>query len=120
LAKLLAPAEDKYPPLRRCWKDLEKLFMRDPAFGDGVFVQSWILMDFPFGSKGETALDYFEEFLRGIDGAEKVQPFIDAARSSRLVLHQDVMRTIRSRDGTSVARPMILDWQRRWLLVRNR
>ena len=50
-------------------------------------------MDFPFGPKGETALDYFEEFLKGIDEAPKFQPFIDAARKSRLGLHQDVMRT---------------------------
>ena len=33
--------ENKYPPLTRCWKELEKLFMSDPAFEDGVFVQSW-------------------------------------------------------------------------------
>jgi hypothetical protein len=86
-------AEDKYPPLTRCWKDLEQLFMHDPAFEDGVFIQSWILTDFPFGPKGETALDYFEQFLDGIDDAPKFQPFIDAARRSRLGLHQDVMRT---------------------------
>jgi hypothetical protein len=86
-------AENKHPPLTRCWKDLEQLFMRDPAFEDGVFIQSWILMDFPFGPKGETALDYFEQFLDGIDDAPKFQPFIDAARRSRLGLHQDVMRT---------------------------
>jgi hypothetical protein len=86
-------AEDKYPPLTRCWKDLEKLFMRDPAFEDGVFVQSWILMDFPFGPQGQTALDYFEEFLAGIDGPYTCQPFIVAARKSRLGLHQDVART---------------------------
>jgi hypothetical protein len=86
-------AENKHPPLTRCWKELEQLFMRDPAFEDGVFIQSWILMDFPFGPKGETTLDYFEQFLDGIDDAPKFQPFIDAARRSRLGLHQDVMRT---------------------------
>jgi len=86
-------AENKHPPLTRCWKDLEQLFMRDPAFEDGVLIQSWVLMDFPFGPKGETALDYFEEFLKGIDEAPKFQPFVDAARKSRLGLHQDVMRT---------------------------
>ena len=86
-------AENKHPPLTRCWKDLDQLFMQDPAFEDGVFVQSWALMDFPFGPKGETALDYFEQFLDGIDDARKFQPFVDAARKSRLGLHQDVMRT---------------------------
>lgn len=86
-------AEDKYAPLTRCWKDLERLFMSDPAFDDGVFVQSWILMDFPFGPKGETALDYFEDFLAGTDMAPQFQRFVDEARKSRLGLHQDVMRT---------------------------
>ncbi|MGA2451399.1 MAG: hypothetical protein ABTD50_22305 [Polyangiaceae bacterium] len=86
-------AEDKHPPLTRCWKDLEKLFMCDPAFEDGVFVESWILMDFPFGPNGQTALDYFEDFLRGSDVTHDFLPFIDAARKSRLGLHQDVMRT---------------------------
>jgi hypothetical protein len=86
-------AENKYPPLTRCWKELETLFMRDPAFDDGIFIQSWILMDFPFGPARQTALDYFEEFLKGTDAGPKFQRFIDEARRSRLGLHQDVMRT---------------------------
>lgn len=90
---LACVAEDKYPPLTRCWKDLERRFMRDPAFDDGVFVQSWVLIDFPFGPTGQTALDYFEEFLKGTDACPQFKPFIDEARKSRLGLHQDVMRT---------------------------
>lgn len=86
-------AEDKYPPLTRCWKELERLFMNDPAFDDGVFVQSWILMDFPFGPKGETALDHFDDLLKGTDVGPQFQRFIAAARESRLGLHQDIMRT---------------------------
>jgi hypothetical protein len=86
-------AENKHPPLTRCWKELERLFMNDPALDDGMFVQSWILMDFPVGPRGETTLDYFEEFLRGIPEGVQFQRFIDAARKSRLGLHQDVMRT---------------------------
>lgn len=86
-------AEDKYPPLTRCWKDLERRFMRDSAFDDGVFVQSWILMDFPFGPAGQTVLDYFDEFLEGTDVGSQFQSFIEAARKSRLGIHQDVMRT---------------------------
>jgi hypothetical protein len=86
-------AEDKYPPLTRCWKDLERRFMRDPAFDDGVFVQSWVLMDFPFGPSRETALDYFEAFLKGTDVEPQLRPFVEDARRSRLGLHQDVMRT---------------------------
>lgn len=86
-------AEDKYPPLTRCWKELERHFMTDPAFDDGVFVQSWILMDFPFGPKGETALDHFDDFLKGTDVGPHFQRFIAAARKSRLGLHQDIMRS---------------------------
>jgi hypothetical protein len=86
-------ADDKYPPLTRCWNDLKRYFMGREPFEDGVFVESWILMDFPFGPKGETALDYFEEFLRGNEAGPQYQPFIDAARRSRLGLHQDVLRT---------------------------
>lgn len=86
-------AEDKYPPLTRCWKDLERRFLHDAAFADGVMVQSWILMDFPFGPAGQTALDYFEEFLEGTEARAQMQSFLDAARGSRLGLHQDVMRT---------------------------
>jgi hypothetical protein len=86
-------AEDKYPPLTRCWKELEALFMKDPAFDDAFFVQSWILLDFPFGPERQTALDYFSEFLKGMDVAPHFQRFVDAAKRSRLGLHQDVMRT---------------------------
>ena len=86
-------AEDKYPPLTKCWNDLSRRFMHDPAFDEGVFVQSWILMNFPFGPARQTALDYFEEFLAGTVAAAELQPFLDAARRSRLGLHQDVLRS---------------------------
>ena len=83
-------AENTHPTLTRCWRDLERRFMRDPAFDDGVFVQSWVLFDFPFGSAGATALDHFDAFLEGKEARPRFQPFIEAARSSRLGLHQDV------------------------------
>lgn len=86
-------AENKYPALTRCWKDLERLFMSDPAFEDGVFVQSWALMDFPFGPERQTALDYFEEFLKGTEAGPGFLRFIDEARKSRLGLYQDAGRT---------------------------
>ena len=85
--------EDKYPPLTRCWKDLESQYMHDPAFDDGVFVQSWILLDFPFGPGGETALHYFAAFLREAGGGERLGPFIENAGKSRLGLYQDKGRT---------------------------
>jgi len=86
-------AENTYPPLTRCWKHLEQLFAKDPAFDDDVFIHSWILMDFPFGPARETALDYFQEFLEGTSVGSDLQPFIDEARRSRLGLYQDVIRT---------------------------
>ncbi len=86
-------AEDKFPPLTRCWKDLHDLFAGDASFSDGVLVESWILMDFPFGPEGQTVLDYFEQFLADVEGGIELQRFIDEARRSRLGLHQDVMHT---------------------------
>jgi hypothetical protein len=86
-------AEDKYPALTRCWKDLDRRFMSDPAFLEPVFVQAWILMDFPFGPGGRTVVDCFEEFLAGTEAGAQVRPFIASARASRLGLHQDVLRT---------------------------
>jgi len=44
-------ADDRYPPLSRCWRDLERLFMHAAPFDDDLFVQAWILLDFPFGPK---------------------------------------------------------------------
>lgn len=84
--------EDKYPPLTRCWKDLERLFLGDEEFDDGLFLTSWILMDFPFGPKRETALDYFESFFAGTPAGSQLQPFVDEARRSRLGLHQVAAR----------------------------
>src|SRR5262249_55708803 len=46
-----------------------------------------------FGPSGETALDYFEEFLKKTDAGSPFLAFIDDARRSRLGLHQDVVRT---------------------------
>ena len=85
-------SEDKFPPLTRCWKDLEKRFMGNPAFDDDMFVKR-ALIDFPFGPKDETALDYFEQFLEGTPGGDQFKCFITEARKSRLGLYQDVMRS---------------------------
>ena len=90
---IVCVVENKYPAFTRCWKDLEKLFMGDPAFEDGVFVQSWALMDFPFGPERQTAVDYFEDFLEETEAGPGFQRFIDEARRSRLGLYQDAGRT---------------------------
>ena len=31
-------AENKHPPLTRCWRELEELFMRDPGFEDDHYL----------------------------------------------------------------------------------
>ena len=67
--------------------------MGDEEFDDGRFVTSWILMDFPFGPRRETALDYFEAFFAGTPAGSRLQPFVDEARRSRLGLHQFTART---------------------------
>ena len=85
--------ENKYPPLTRCWKDLDRLFMSDRTFDDVMVVQAWIMMDFPFGPQHQTAVDYFEEFLKDTEVGPQFQEFIDETRRSRLGLYQDVMRT---------------------------
>jgi hypothetical protein len=87
-------AGDKYPPLTRCWKELETLFLTDPLFDDEMFVQAWILFDFPFGPKGETVLDYFHaEMVAGREDRERLRAFVEGARKSRLGLWQDTGRT---------------------------
>lgn len=78
--------EKKYPALNRCNQELERLFSKDPAFADGLLVQSWMLINFPCDSQGLTVLDHFEQFLSGNGHLEEFRVFIDAARVSRLGL----------------------------------
>ena len=85
--------EKRNPAFSRCWDDLDKTFVRDPVFEDGVFVQAWAFCDFPCGPGERTILDGFEGFL-----AEKVPEhgfglFIDQMRRSRLGLYQEVLST---------------------------
>jgi hypothetical protein len=86
-------AENKHPALKKAWQELDRLFMSDPSFDDPEFVPCWLLMDFPFGPEGQTALDYFEDFLGNSESAARFKPFIKEARRSRLGLYQDVMRS---------------------------
>jgi hypothetical protein len=86
-------ATDKYPPVTRCWKELDALFMSDPLWDDETFVQAWILFDFPFGPKGETVLDYFHAEMGPGSEGERLRPFVEGARKSRLGLWQDTGRT---------------------------
>jgi hypothetical protein len=85
--------ENKLPALTRCWKDLERLFMRDAAFREGYFVPSWILFDFPCDADRRTALDHFDGFLEGCGRREQFGAFLRAMRGTRLGLYQEIMRT---------------------------
>lgn len=85
--------EDKYPALTRCWNDLQGLFGKDAAFRDGIFIPSWVFMDFPCGPGGRTVLDLFEAFLAESEQLERFDRFIRAARASRLGLYQEVQRS---------------------------
>ncbi|MDX2054405.1 MAG: hypothetical protein SFV15_18535 [Polyangiaceae bacterium] len=84
--------ENKFPPLTRCWKELDRLFTRDAAFRDGMFVPSWIMFDFPCESNGRTLLDCFEDFLDE-NGREHFAVFLSAIRPTRLGLYQEILRT---------------------------
>lgn len=83
------------PALSRCWKDLEGRFMQDPAFSAEVFIPSWILLDFPCGPDGRTAVDYFETWLGSHSQLQPFKKFIDAVRPTRLGLYQEVVRSKR-------------------------
>jgi hypothetical protein len=77
--------------LSRCWEELDRLFMNETIFDDDVFVQSWIFCDFPYGPENQTALDYFEIFLKESGLVENYQYFIDQMRKSRLGLYQEII-----------------------------
>lgn len=93
LYAVAAIAENKLPALTRCWRDLERLFMRDPAFSEGYFVPSWILFDFPCDADGRTVLDHFEDFLADGENREQFAEFLRATRGTRLGIYQEILRT---------------------------
>ncbi len=93
LFALACIAEDKHPALTRCWKELDRLFMRDPALSNEFFVPSWVLFDFPCGPARQTVLDHFQRFAEEAGRAEHFAPFIEAAAGSRLGLYQEVLRS---------------------------
>lgn len=80
--------ENHYPALTKCWNDLEKTFLNDDIFDDGVFVQSWIFCDFPCDDAGKTALDHFEIFVQG---DKHFTAFIQEMKRSRLGVYQEIM-----------------------------
>lgn len=85
--------ENQFPSLSNCWKEIELLFLNDEIFDDGIFLQSWIFCDFPFGPEKRTVLDRFEEFVETIDALSYFQYFIDSMKVSRLGLYQEILST---------------------------
>jgi hypothetical protein len=86
-------AENKFPPLTRCWNDLENNFMSDEIFDDELFIQSWIYFDFPLNAKGETLLDQFQIFIKEAGRSDEFQGFISEMKKSRLGLYQETSST---------------------------
>ena len=94
-------AKNHYPPLTRCWNELEKFFIDKTAFQDVVFVQAWIFFDFPFGKDGETLLDFYEEYLKKEIKNDKFQYFVDQMRKTRMGLYRELLssrKTIKFRE----------------------
>jgi hypothetical protein len=85
--------ENKYPALTNCWKDLEKKFVKDPIFDDGIFIQSWIYFDFPLSKNGQTLLDEFQIFCKENSIYPHFEIFINEMKRSRLGLYQEIRST---------------------------
>lgn len=83
--------EKQFPPLTRCWEEISRLFIHDKIFDDGVFLESWVFCDFPFGPENETVLNYFEDFIEKSDVASNFQYFINLMKSSRFGLYQEIL-----------------------------
>ena len=93
--------EQRFPPLSKCWEEMDRLFARQELFDDEVFVQSWAFCDFSFGPQKQTALDYFEDHLKKDGILDDYRIFIDEMRKSRLGLYQETLsskKTIKLRE----------------------
>ena len=88
---LVTIAENRFPPLTRCWNELENMFMHDEMFDDGLFVPTWILCDFPCGPHGQTLLEVFDaEFLHEPEKTS-FSEFVEQMRISRLGVYQEIL-----------------------------
>lgn len=86
-------ADKRFPAFNRCWDDVRKRFGGDDAFEDGIFVESWVFFDFPFGHQRQTVLDFFSDYINDVTPSHNFQHFIDQMRQSRLGLYQEVLST---------------------------
>ncbi len=85
--------EKRFPALNKCWDDLRARYSHMEIFEDGVFLESWIFFDFPITEDGRTVLDEYEASMKDSETLAKSQPFIQATRTSRLGLYQEVLST---------------------------
>lgn len=89
--------EGRFPALGRCWEDLHDRFSHFPIFEDEMFIEAWVFIDFPIDDSDRTVLDELEVFVaQQPEARAALGPFIEAARASRLGLHQEVVSTSRT------------------------
>lgn len=85
--------ERKFPALNKCWDDLRSRYSHMEIFEDGVFLESWIFFDLPITEDGRTLLDEYEASMRDSEVLAESQPFIQATRTSRFGLYQEILST---------------------------
>ncbi len=84
-------AEKKYPAFNHCFDDMQRLFLKNMTLGEGMLPISWMLCDFPIAREGPTVVDTMERFLDEEMPGHGFRPFIEAMRTSRMGLYQEVM-----------------------------
>jgi hypothetical protein len=83
--------EKRCDAFNRCWDDLERTFLEDEVYEDGVFIQSWLYFDFPLDTSGRTALDCFLHFVDNHQLEADFTLFIKQMKQSRLGLHEEIL-----------------------------
>ena len=83
--------ENRYPPFTKCWNELNKYFMNEEIFDDGIFVPAWIFINFPFGKNGESIIYYFSIFLETEVQNHDFDYFVEIMRGSRFGLYQEIL-----------------------------
>ena len=86
-------AEKKYLAFNHCFDEMQRVFLKNMTLGEGMLPISWMLCDFPITREGPTVVDTMEEFLDESMPEHGFQPFIEAMRTSRNGLHQEVLST---------------------------
>ncbi len=84
-------AENRYPPLTKCWNDLDKLFMREKIFEDGLFVQAWIFINFECGNDSETLIELFDEFISNDETEHNFSCFFSQMKNTRFGIYEEII-----------------------------